>query len=227
MLRWYLGGRSNNFVMIMEKNVPFLFPYRHITTFPSFPWTLVDHMTLQAEMISITCRFSPCPFCYQRYFPKRTIGAHYYSSNSSFSPLLPGWTFISPAGYKGLYRLLFCLPPGPSSFTHCFTVCHPQRPLIKSIWWIPTCISRIKPCPPILHSSDRNHHPRLCVPSVFSSSAAQFSPSTRFPFAKVAPISNTSHRASVVVQWWRMHLPMQENNILPFARHGWTLRTLG
>ena len=147
MLRWYLGGRSNNFVMIMEKNVPFLFPYSHISTFPSFPWTLVDHMTLQAEMISVTCRFSPCPFCCQRYFPKRTIGAYYYSSNSSFSPLLPGWTLISPAGYKGLYHLLFCLPPGPSSFTHCFTVCHPQLPLIKSIWWIPTCISRIKPGP--------------------------------------------------------------------------------
>ena len=79
-------------------------------------------MTLQAEMMSVTCRFSPYPFCCQIYFPKRAIGAYYYSSNSSFPPLLPGWTLISPAGCKGLCHLLFCLPPGLSSFTHCFTV---------------------------------------------------------------------------------------------------------
>lgn len=160
--------------MIMEKNVPFLFPYRHITTFPSFPWTLVDHMTLQAEMISITCGLAHVHFAAKRYFPKRTIGAHYYSANSSFSPLLPGWTFISPAGYKGplpstvlspawpllIYTLLHSLPSSASPH---------QINLMNSYLYF-----RIKPCPRFCTAVIETII-RLCVPRFLEQCCSVFS----------------------------------------------------
>lgn len=137
-------------------------------------------------MISVTCRFSPYPFCCQRYFPKRTIGAYYYSSNSSFSPLLPGWTLISPAGYKGLYHLLFCLPPGLSSFTHRFTVL-PSSAVPSS--------NQSDEFVPVFQESDlvpqfstavTDTVTPFSVPSVSLSRSSQFSPPTRLTFAKFA-----------------------------------------
>ena len=157
-------------------------------------------MTLQAEIISVTCRFSPYPLCCQRYFPKRTVRAYYFIilQTLHFPPcFLDG---LSSPLQVVKASTIYCSVSRLAS-PHLYTASQFCHPLIKSIWWIPTCISTIRPRPPILHSSDRYCLSFLCALSFLLPQGS---------LLLNLPISDTSHRASVVVQWWRIHLPMQE-----------------